>query len=304
MIDRLPAVFSVINHDAIAFVQAASAGNLCRGSEKVSQQTLVTCLRVRQRVDMPPRCDKNVRWRLRVDVRKGVAVLILVDGCGWNCAFDDLAEQAAHDGNSVPERAVSGPADLHWAGMRLFVGIPLTVSVAGALQELTARLRAGQEDLRWMAPETWHITLQFLGETADECYACVQAQLQTIHAHPVRIALDDLICFERVGVVAAGVELTDSLSALHRSVVLATSRCGFVSESRPYSPHITLARMRRGLKLRVRGALQQALREPLRLPVFEAQEFLLYESLLGSGGARYQVRGRFALGASAEAPQP
>ncbi len=304
MIDCLPAVFPVIHHDAVALVQAARASNLRRGPEKVPKERIVCLLRARQRVEVPARSNEDVRRRLRVDVRESVAVFILVDGCGWNCTFDDLAEQAAHDGNSVPERGASGPADLHWAGMRLFVGIPLTPSVTRALQERTAYLRVGQEDLRWTAPESWHITLQFLGEATDDRCACVLAELRKIDAQPVRIALGGLLCFERVGVVAAGVELTASLSALQRSVVLATSRCGFVPESRPYAPHITLARARRGSRLRAHGELQQALRAPHRLPAFEAREFLLYESLLGGAGARYQVRGHFALGASAEAPLP
>jgi 2'-5' RNA ligase len=110
----------------------------------------------------------------------------------------------------------------------------------------------------------------------------------------VPVQLEGLGFFERSGVFFAGVHLSPELIALQRSVVAATSECGFKPEDRPYHPHITLARNRgreegvRNLKPRVSSAPQFA--------GFTAREFLLYESFPNAQGSRYEVRARFALG--------
>ena len=56
--------------------------------------------------------------------------------------------------------------------MRLFVGIPLAQEVIDALERLVRSLRSEGDGLRWASPESWHITLQFLGETSAEKHAC------------------------------------------------------------------------------------------------------------------------------------
>lgn len=183
--------------------------------------------------------------------------------------------------------------------MRLFVGIPLAPDTVNSLQKLSARLRAGQDGLRWTPPEAWHVTLQFLGETTTEQYACLLPALQKIEAAPLRITLDAVSTFERAGVIIVTVALSSALLALQGAVTRATTPCGFVPEARPYAPHITLARVRRGSRFRPHFVLQQSMREPLRLPGFVAREFLLYESFPEKGGAHYAVRERFLLAESA-----
>lgn len=162
-------------------------------------------------------------------------------------------------------------------------------------------LSAGAESLRWSAPESWHVTLQFLGRTLLEQAVCLSAQLAQVRAAPAPIRLAGLDFFPRAGVFFAGVSLTPELLALQQAVTAATGRCGFRPEERPYHPHITLARAtgRRGLQ--AVQPLQKALaRSPIRLEAsFVAPEFLLYESLPTSDGSRYEVRARFPLRPSA-----
>ena len=47
------------------------------------------------------RNDQHVHGRLRMEVGKGVHLIILVDGRGWNLAFNDFAKDAAHGDPSV-----------------------------------------------------------------------------------------------------------------------------------------------------------------------------------------------------------
>jgi len=169
---------------------------------------------------------------------------------------------------------------------------------AAVLEELTAavaRLRSGGDGLRWTAPASWHITLQFLGETDPERCDSLIAALRSVHRPPVPVALDKLGCFERPGVLFAAVQPTPLLLSLQQCVESATAVCGFLPDSRPYQPHITLARSREhraGLK-----QLETKLQAQPRFSGFVASEFLLYESFLGPGGARYEARRRFSLDA-------
>lgn len=186
--------------------------------------------------------------------------------------------------------------------MRLFVGIPLADVVVRELAAVVARLHSPALDrkppvdgLRWTAPESWHITLQFLGETKLEQYECLRARLSEVRAAPVTLQLGELGFFDRAGVFYVDAGLTQGLVALAQRVAAVTSKCGFVAETRPFHPHITLARAKgqgRGRDLR---ELRDKIGSQPSFTRFTAHEFLLYESHLGPGGSKYEVRARFGL---------
>jgi RNA 2',3'-cyclic 3'-phosphodiesterase len=177
--------------------------------------------------------------------------------------------------------------------MRLFIGIPLEASVVSELAAVTARLKSPNDCLRWSAESGWHITLQFLGSTRDGQYDCVRSGLHRIRWAPFEVQIEPPGFFDRSGVFFAGVRLSPELTGLQQQVVAATKPCGFVPEDRPYHPHITLAREKRGrhylrqLKAKLKGEMQ--------FSASTVKEFLLYESFAGPGGSRYEVRDRFPL---------
>ncbi|MGA2569329.1 MAG: RNA 2',3'-cyclic phosphodiesterase [Terracidiphilus sp.] len=204
--------------------------------------------------------------------------------------------------------------------MRLFVGIPLADEVVRELAAVVARLRRAEGAgnggrMRWTAPESWHITLEFLGNATEEQFECLKARLGEVRSVPAPVRLSELGCFERAGVFFADVDVTPELSALQRKVVAATSRCGFVAEARAFRPHITLARKPGNKGPREQGnkkpnplaqvgnvgrsgALRELTIRAGRGPAFTrftAREFRLYESHLEPGGARYEVRMRVPL---------
>ncbi len=184
--------------------------------------------------------------------------------------------------------------------MRLFVGISLADAVHGELAAVVARLRPRAGNLRWTAPESWHITLQFLGEVRPDKYECVAARLGEVRGAPVPVRLEALGTFDRAGIVHAGVEVTEELALLQQRVMASTAQCGFAPDTRPFHPHITLARSKgrqRGFRVDTFGSLLEG--APAFTP-FVALEFLLYESFLGASGSRYEVRARFKLNGPAE----
>ena len=115
--------------------------------------------------------------------------------------------------------------------MRLFIGVPLAAAVIDELRAASARLHSAGGGLRWTAPESWHVTLQFLGNTNLEQYACVIAHLRALQSPPVPVCLEELGCFERAGVLIAVVRLTPELLLLQERVTSATQPCGFVPEA-------------------------------------------------------------------------
>lgn len=178
--------------------------------------------------------------------------------------------------------------------MRLFLGIAMAPAVTAEVAAIVARLRSASDALRWSAPESWHITLQFLGNTTPEQYACILPHLRALRHPPVPISMEGLGFFDRAGIFYAGVSTTPGLLALQQSVTRATASCGFIPEARPYQPHITLARAKGARDGFL--ALKSRLGHPPAFSRFNADEFLLYESFLASSGSRYEVRERFPLG--------
>jgi RNA 2',3'-cyclic 3'-phosphodiesterase len=176
--------------------------------------------------------------------------------------------------------------------MRLLVGIPLAPAVIEELSAISMRLQTHADGLRWSAPESWHITLQFLGNTQQ--YDCIVSRLRELRLPTLPIQLEGLGFFERAGVFFVGVNLTPKLEALQQRVTAATGLCGFIPETRPYHPHITLARSKgkggRGLR-----ELKGKIRRDPRFTGFVADAFVLYESVPGPGGSRYEIRDRFIL---------
>src|SRR5579863_3746393 len=111
--------------------------------------------------------------------------------------------------------------------MRLFVGLPLASEVLNELSEAVARLKAPQDGLRWTAPDSWHITLQFLGNTDQEHCKCVLARLGEIQAKQFPVRLGEFGFFDRAGVFFVDVNPGVELVSLAQMVIAATGKCGF-----------------------------------------------------------------------------
>jgi RNA 2',3'-cyclic 3'-phosphodiesterase len=183
--------------------------------------------------------------------------------------------------------------------MRLFIGIALADEVIDQISKVVSRLRQSAANLRWTAPESWHITLQFLGNATPEQLQCLEARLSEVRSPPVAIEIGHLGVFERTGVFFADVVVSPALMDLQLRVVAATGFCGFAAEDRPFHPHITLARKTGSKGTSERGSeLRRLVARGGRQPGFTrfvAREFLLYESHLSPEGSTYEVRARFQL---------
>jgi RNA 2',3'-cyclic 3'-phosphodiesterase len=181
--------------------------------------------------------------------------------------------------------------------MRLFIGIPIADTAAVELSSQISGLKRAAGNLRWAARESWHITLQFLGNASPDQLDCLKARLREVWSPPVSIEMGRVESFERARILFADVVVTPGLARLQERVIAATSECGFMAEARAFHPHVTLARKAGGKGTLPRGVANLHVKAAAGpLPGFTAGEFLLYESHLSPEGLRYEVRARFALG--------
>lgn len=179
--------------------------------------------------------------------------------------------------------------------MRLFLGIPLPAKVREELSAITARLRSPHDGLRWSTPESWHITLQFLGNSSQEQSSCVVSRLRELRLQPFSLQIQSLSFFDRAAVFFADVQITSELGALQRIITATTAQCGFAAEARAYHPHITLARGKGTGGSHAIRRLKSTLHQEPKFSSFTAVAFFLYESVVSSDGSRYEVRERLPL---------
>src|SRR5580700_7460349 len=188
--------------------------------------------------------------------------------------------------------------------MRLFIALDIDEPIRDRITAFRNEMRVLAPDIRWVGPETFHITLQFLGETKK--LEEIRGALHPLTFPPVPVAFRGAGFFpnsKAPRVFWIGISGGENLQTLATEVAKAVLPLGFESDATSFMPHLTLARSGSGRPRPVRGerpapGLQQvrAHLEALPSPDFgtmTAHEFILYESHLSSAGPRYEKRARF-----------
>lgn len=136
--------------------------------------------------------------------------------------------------------------------IRLFIAIELPEAVKDVLAETAVHLSQNVSDraVRWVSREQMHLTLRFLGDTAVSQLYALQNHLDQVAAqYPAfQLRLDELGAFpnrKRPRVVWAGLagELA-ILQAMQAELEDRVVRLGWAGEERPFSPHVTLGRVK------------------------------------------------------------
>ncbi len=187
------------------------------------------------------------------------------------------------------------PYITHTSFMRLFVGIALANPVIKELSSISLRLKSVGGGIRWTTPDTWHITLQFLGSASPEQYNCVVSQLNELRSSSILIELGKIEIRSRAGIVFARATPTPELLSLQHLIAVSTSVCGFLPQSRAYHPHITLGRIKGKAGAQLKTLLRNAIQQRTGSTGFVAEEYLLYESFPATTGSHYEIRKRFPL---------
>lgn len=187
--------------------------------------------------------------------------------------------------------------------MRAFLALNLDGELRERVHRDTAALRAAAPDASWVRAANLHVTLKFLGDVAETRAGALAESLRPIVVrHPV---IDTMLIragafpdMRRPRVIWIGLRDDRPVKALAADVDRACGAAGLSPETRPFSAHVTLGRVKRPLGRDAAAALTRAASAittsyPTRIRAVD-----LMRSELAPGGSRYSLVISLPLGAA------
>ena len=179
--------------------------------------------------------------------------------------------------------------------LRAFIAIEIPSGIKKVIAAQTACLQTNSNRaVRWVAAENTHLTLKFLGETSpanvDMLSQALQGECSLLA--PFDITVSGLGCFpnaRRPRVIWIGLLVPSELTHLQHKIEAATARLGYTPEEKPFSPHLTIGRVRE----QANGVELKELHESLEaisvgtLGTFTAHAVHLFKSELRPAGPVY-----------------
>jgi len=190
--------------------------------------------------------------------------------------------------------------------VRLFVAVEIGQRLSKRVAEVSRELQrraaeaAPRAKVTWVPPDRMHLTVRFIGEVDDEKGSMVgKAFGAPLAVAPFTLGLRGVGTFPRSGtprVVWVGVtEGRDEVLAIETEVTARLTPLGIPEESRAYSPHLTLARVREPARLKsahlVDGLTDQ------RIGTVRIGAITLFQSKLSPKGPTYTPLLHIPLGA-------
>ncbi|MGR5108976.1 RNA 2',3'-cyclic phosphodiesterase [Vibrio jasicida] len=128
--------------------------------------------------------------------------------------------------------------------MRLFFALTFDQRSKSLLKQIQDRLQQQGIAGRYTYEDNFHITLAFIGESTEEETQRLTDVLHQLKSGCEQITVDHLGSFRQSGRQLAWLGIKDNLAVttLQNELIEALEQHGFVTESRDYVPHITLAR--------------------------------------------------------------
>jgi 2'-5' RNA ligase len=178
--------------------------------------------------------------------------------------------------------------------LRVFLGVELPSGLRQKLADLQNQLRGTLPKVNWVRSESIHLTLKFLGIVASGMVDQIVPAIEPIRNNqlPLTLELQGLGVFPHIrrprilwiGCTGDTPALLNLVSGIERAL----EPLGFSPEEKPYSPHLTLARVKRdnsmvGRVMSHSGLLDQ----PRNLGSFFIDRITLFRSDLSPLGAEY-----------------
>lgn len=169
--------------------------------------------------------------------------------------------------------------------IRLFAGIEIPDDVQDALMALERPIAGA----RWVEAANLHLTLRFIGDIDERTAAAVDAALEQVRGTPFALSLAGLGTFgegRRLHTLWAGVRPSEPLAILQGRTEAACRRAGLAPETRKFTPHVTVAR----LKAPPEEAIARLLAGEALFAAgpFPVTRFVLYSSHAVDGGRHYE----------------
>lgn len=173
--------------------------------------------------------------------------------------------------------------------MRLFTAIDLPSDVLVRLERLISAFRS-EALIKWTPVDNLHITTKFIGEWAESRLGELHDALSSLlPREPFEVELKNLGWFpnERSPrVLWVGATAADKLSHLAEAIDERLVSLGIPREDRPFTPHLTIARIKNPVPLRRLRQKVEAM-QPTSFGKFPVSHFSLYRSQPGSNASIY-----------------
>lgn len=178
---------------------------------------------------------------------------------------------------------------------RLFVavvpdGIMEAPNVKSAIIKVKKNLQNSEVDVKWVRPEMFHITLYFLGETADERLVAIKKIIDQISKKhkPVEIELKGIGAFpseREARVLWMGLSTTKELRAIHEDLAEQFVSAKFPKDEHDFVAHLSIARLRN--KQSVSSLISPWIRK--KFGEFSVGKLILFESIQTGPFSEYKI---------------
>lgn len=176
--------------------------------------------------------------------------------------------------------------------VRAFIAAPLEGPVFDQILHLQRELTDALPSVRWVRPETMHLTLAFLGDIAEDSLESIGRSMLSIGDlfSPIDMSVGGIGAFpslKRPRVVWLGLQDTAELLKLQTAVTAMLRNLEISWDDKPFKPHLTLGRIRQpiaGIDQRLAPFLERQC-GPLRI-----SRLILFESRLTARGAVHLPR--------------
>jgi 2'-5' RNA ligase len=131
--------------------------------------------------------------------------------------------------------------------VRAFVALELSAEIKGELRRAQESLRDSGIHLAFVRPELIHITAKFLGDVDEKTLPLVIAALKSIRSEPFTVSVNPITAdnASRPRSVWCLIGDAGESERLFRNVEDLLAPLGFPRETRKFTPHATIARMKR-----------------------------------------------------------
>lgn len=185
--------------------------------------------------------------------------------------------------------------------LRLFIALELPHTIKNALAGYVAPLQQLSRGVRWVKPENVHLTLKFLGDTPNTKITAIQELLATVCPNftPLIIEVAGAGVFpnaRRPQVLWVGLhDASVQLGKLAEEIDTQLHQLGFPRETRPFSPHVTIGRVR---DARIDAVVQEMLEHPFPPHEMICSQCTLMQSELHRAGSVYTPVQKFLFGSN------
>lgn len=178
-------------------------------------------------------------------------------------------------------------------GIRCFIAVPLDKDIKKEIASSTENLKKTGSDVRWVSVENLHITLKFLGDTDEQILPLLKEKLSIIasSSRPFSLTLQGTGVFpdqRRPRVVWIDIKDHEELMRLQEEIEEVATSLGFSREDRPFSPHLTIGRVRSPRNIAALLAALEKLKEK-DFGNIDVRSVCLMKSELRSAGAQYET---------------